>query len=192
LALEPSQRLIEALIFASPEPVPAARLAEVIDGMTSEEAVAVIAELNAYYDRQGHAIHIVRAAGGYRFATLPEFGKWVKQLLAGSGRVRFSRAALETLSIIAYKQPVSKSDIESVRRVDGGGVLKLLLDRRLIKITGRSKSAGRALLYGTTQEFLKHFGLDSLADLPQISELAAMKIKTAQEEPDLFEKAGEE
>jgi segregation and condensation protein B len=177
--------LIEALIFASPEPVSAQRLAEVVGDLKSEEVVALVAELNALYDHEGHSFRIVKAAGGYRFATLPEFGRWVKQLLAGTSRVRLTRASLETLSLIAYRQPVSRADIESVRRVDADGVLKLLLDRRLIKIAGRGKGAGRPLLYGTTQEFLKHFGLDSLADLPQISELATGKADIG-EEPELF------
>ncbi len=180
------QNLIEALIFASPEPVSAVRLAEVANDLSAQEVEALIGKLNSIYETEGHAFRIVRAAGGYRFATLPQYGRWVKQLLAGGGRVRLSRAAIETLSIIAYRQPISKADVESVRRVDVGGVLKLLLERRLVKISGRGKGAGRPLLYGTTTEFLKHFGLDSLADMPQMSELSVGKGKS-EDQPELFE-----
>lgn len=176
--LDEKLQLVEALIFAAPEPVASARLAEVVEGLSAPDADRAVAELNDIYERDGRAFHIVRAAGGYRFATRPAFGKWVRQLIAGVGRMRLSRAALETLSIIAYRQPVSRADIEGVRRVDVGGVLKLLLDRRLVRIAGRSKGAGRPLLYGTTTEFLKHFGLDSLSDLPQMGELAGGRSNT--------------
>lgn len=164
--------LIEALIFASPEPVDAGRLAEVVGEINSAGVEFLIAELNGSYECEGRAFRIVRAAGGYRFATLPVYGRQVKQLVTGGNRVRLTKASLETLSIIAYRQPISRADIEGLRRVDVGGVLKLLLDRRLIKIAGRAKGAGRPLLYGTTTEFLKHFGIDSLTELPQMAELA--------------------
>lgn len=186
MPLEGPHRLLEALIFASPEPVSAQKIADAAEALDADSIPAMVAELNTLYEAENHSFRIVRAAGGYRFATTPEFGRSVRNLLAGAGRLRLSRAAVETLSIIAYKQPVSKTDIESVRRVDAGGVLKLLLDRRLVKISGRSKGAGRALLYSTTQEFLKHFGLDSLADLPGIGELAAIKKVADPNQPELF------
>ncbi|MBM3325603.1 MAG: SMC-Scp complex subunit ScpB [Calditrichaeota bacterium] len=164
-------RIIEALIFAAPEPVNEERLAEIIGQTSSSEVSAAIDRLDAEYASQGRAFHIIRGGGGFRFATLPEYGRWVRKLVVGSGRVRLTRAALETLSLIAYRQPLTKSEIEDVRGVDSTGVLKMLLERRLVKISGRRSSAGRPLLYGTTVDFLKHFGLDSLDDLPKPAEV---------------------
>ena len=178
-------QLVEALIFASPEPVALARLAEVIGDCETGEVESVIFGLNESYEREGHAFHIVRAAGGYRFATRAAFSQWVRKLLVGSGRVRLTRASLETLSLIAYRQPISKAEIESFRRVDAGGVLKMLLERRLIRITGKAKTAGRPLLYGTTTEFLKHFGIDALEDLPK-SEFVGKEKPANDDETDLF------
>jgi len=188
LALDGCLPLLEALIFATPEPASEERLAAVIGEVEPADIGSLVQSLNNLYERENHAFRIVRAAGGWRFVTNQQYSRLVKQFLAGGGKIRLTRAALESLSVIAYKQPVSKTDIESVRRVDVGGVLKLLLERRLIKIVGRSKGPGRAFLYGTTTEFLKHFGLDSLEELPQIGELAAMKrseIRT--QETELFE-----
>lgn len=164
-------RIVEALVFASPEPVGPARLLEVLDGPTEEEVVSAIGALNDEYAGSARAFRIIRGGGGFRFATLPEYGRWVRRLVIGSGRVRLSQAALETLSLIAYRQPITRADIEAVRGVDTGGVLKMLLERHLVRIAGRARSAGRPLLYGTTADFLKHFGLDSLDDLPRPTEV---------------------
>lgn len=130
----------------------------------------MVEELNRVYEKNHHSFRIISGAGGYRFATLPEFGPWVKRLVMGSGRIRLSRASLETISVIAYRQPISRAEIEAIRGVDVSGVLRLLLDRRLIGIQGKSPGAGRALLYVTTQEFLRHLGLNSLEDLPPLKE----------------------
>lgn len=178
-------QLVEALIFASPEPVSTARIAEVAADCSSSEVEDAVSELNSSYERENRAFHIVRAAGGYRFATRASFSPWVRKLLVGSGRVRLTRASLETLSLIAYRQPISRSEIESFRRVDVGGVLKMLLERRLIRIAGKAKTTGRPLLYGTTTEFLKHFGLDSLEDLPP-SEVKTPGTSIESNESDLF------
>ncbi len=178
-------QLVESLIFASPEPVAAARLVEVIGECDVSDVESAIFQLNESFEREGRAFHIVRAAGGYRFATRAAFSPWVRKLLVGSGRVRLTRASLETLSLIAYRQPISKAEIESFRRVDAGGVLKMLLERRLIRITGKAKTAGRPLLYGTTTEFLKHFGIDAIEDLPK-SDFAGKDKPAPNDEGDLF------
>ena len=163
---------IEALIFASPEPIGIDRLSEVSGILDPESIRNCIEDLNRQYNDSGHSFMIVHGGGGYRFATRPEYSRWVRKLLLGSGRLRLSKAALETLSIIAYRQPISRTAIESLRGVDSGGVLKMLLERKLIRVSGRASGPGRPLLYATTTDFLIHFGLNSLDDLPRPEELA--------------------
>lgn len=171
LETDASSPLIEALILASPEPVSSEKIASLI-GLGSSEAVdRIVNHLNSEYEAQRRSFRIVARGGGWQFATLPEYGQWVRRLIFGSGKTRLSRAALETLSVIAYKQPITRAEIETIRGVDCSGVLSQLLHRRLIRITGKGKGPGRPLLYGTTTEFLKYFGINSLEDLPQPSEL---------------------
>ncbi len=164
-------RLVEALIFAAPEPVDDERLVQLIGTAPAEAVSAAVDALNGEYEREDRSFRIVRGAGGYRFVTLPEYSRWVRRLVVGSGRVRLSRAALETVSLIAYRQPVSRADIEAVRGVDVSGILHMLLERKLVRIVARSQSPGRPLLYGTTPEFLRYFGLNSLDELPRPGEL---------------------
>lgn len=127
--------------------------------------------LNNTYEESGRAFRIIEIAGGYQFATRPDVAAYVSRLYKDRSRRRLSGAALETLSIIAYKQPVSKSDIENIRGVNCDEVIKSLLEKNLITITGRADSVGRPLLYGTTQDFLRHFGLGSMRDLPKPREI---------------------
>jgi len=164
-------RLVEALIFAAPEPVSANDICALIEGLKAEEAKEAVGILNQEYEKNGRAFQIISGAGGYRFATLPEFGPWVKRLVVGSGRLRLSRAALETVSVIAYQQPLTRSEIESVRGVDVSGVLRLLLERKLVHSVGRSSKPGKALLYGTSEVFLRYFGLTTIDELPAPHEL---------------------
>ena len=164
-------RLVEALIFAAPEPVGADDICALIEGFKPEDTIEAVAILNQEYEANERAFQIISGAGGYRFATLPEFGPWVKRLVVGSSRLRLSRAALETLSVIAYQQPLSRGEIESLRGVDVGGVLRLLLERKLVHSVGRSTKPGKALLYGTTEIFLRYFGLSNIEDLPAPHEL---------------------
>ncbi len=164
-------QLVEALIFASPEPVDLSRLAEIIGNVSHDDVREMIGELNRQYAESERSFSIVSGGGGYRFATQPQFSRWVRKLVIGSGRLRMSRAALETVSLIAYKQPISRSQIEAVRGVDTGGVIRMLLDRKLIRVKGRDTGPGRPLLYVTTTDFLTYFGLDSLDDLPKPAEL---------------------
>ena len=131
----------------------------------------VIRMLNNTYEESGRTFHIIEIAGGYQFATKPDVAMYVSRLYKEKSRRRLSGASLETLSIIAYKQPVSKSDIENIRGVNCDEVIKSLLEKNLITITGRAESVGRPLLYGTTQDFLRHFGLGSMRDLPKPREI---------------------
>lgn len=163
-------RLVEALIFASPEPINSKDIAELITGLAPEAVQRLVDTLNQEYEDQDRAFRILNGAGGFRYTTLPEYSPWVKRLVVGSGRIRLSRASLETVSLIAYRQPVSRTDVEAIRGVDVGGVLRMLVERKLIAIQGRSSKPGKARLYVTTPKFLRHFGLNSIDDLPRPSD----------------------
>ncbi len=168
------RRSAEALILASPEPVSAARLAELVPDCTPARGRELVEELNAEYREQGRAFAIVGVAGGYQIRTLPEFADLVQQLQP-SRPLRLSRAALETLAIVAYRQPVTRGEVEHVRGVDAGAVLKSLLERKLLRIAGHREVPGRPILYGTSRRFLEVFGLDSLDDLPSLRQVAELE-----------------
>lgn len=142
-----------------------------LDLAVLKQAVGI---LNAKYDETKASFRIIEIAGGYQFATRTEYAAYVSRLYKERSRRRLSSAALETLAIIAYKQPVSKSDVENIRGVNCDEVLKSLLEKNLITITGRAESVGRPLLYGTTDDFLRHFGLPSMKDLPKPREIEEM------------------
>ena len=159
------QAALEALLFSSDEPLSLSLLAESLD--TAQDDVArALRELDADYRVRGAGVELREIAGGHLLVTAPEHAEWVGRLLRGRKRVRLSRAALETMAIVAYKQPVTKVEIEAIRGVDSGAVLATLLERNLITIRGRSKVVGRPLLYGSTTEVLDYFGLKDLGDLP--------------------------
>lgn len=167
--------VLEALLFVSEGPLPRRRLEAVLEGFAAPEEVAsALAQLELDYASPERAITLVQVAGGYQLRTRPELAPWLKRLSAVKP-LRFSQAALETLAIVAYRQPVVRSDIEEVRGVDAGGVLKALLDRKLIRILGRKDVPGRPLLYGTTPEFLEFFGLKDLSGLPTLKELVELE-----------------
>ena len=165
------KNIIEALIFASHFPVSIAKICEVIDDIEESEAVAVIEELEREYSGDSRGIMLKHTAGGYEFVTKPEYALWVKRLAADRKRMRLSRPSLETAAIIAFRQPISRMEIEKIRGVDSGGPLRTLLERRLIRISGREKSPGRPLIYATSEEFLRFFGVNSLVDLPRLEEI---------------------
>lgn len=172
--MEPAAAL-EALLMCADRPTPAPRLAEalasVLQPPPDEEAIeALVTTLNEAYDETGRAFRIEQVAGGYRVMTRPEYATAVAAMhrLKSSGRL--SRAALETLSIIAYRQPVTRASLEAIRGVACGEILRALLERRLIMIKGRAEELGRPMLYGTTKHFLDVFGLASLKDLPKPEE----------------------
>ena len=163
-------RVIEALILASPEPVQAARLAEIVPDCTAGDTKDLVNELNTEYQKQDRSFEIWEVAGGYQIRTRAEFSGYVQQLQK-QRPLRLSRAALDSLSIVAYKQPVTRAEIEDIRGVDAGAVLKGLLDRRLLRIVGHREVPGRPMLYGTTRRFLEVFGLESLKGMPSLREL---------------------
>lgn len=170
--------VIEALIFASDEPLNANEIIKAIkstDGKDTQITVnnveEVVKELNEIYEHNDKPFNIRRVANGYLFATKPEYAKYIGYITTERSKRRLSQAAVETLSIIAYKQPITKPELESIRGVNSDYIVNTLLEKDLITITGRSESIGRPLLYGTTDEFLKYFGLNSIADLPKPREI---------------------
>jgi segregation and condensation protein B len=166
--------IIEALLFASDKPLSRERIQAVIKDITAEQIDEAINSLNERYQNGGHSFAVKRIARGYQMYSLPDFAPWIKALFTHARRERLSFPALEVLSIIAYKQPIVKSEIDRFRGVNSEGPLFTLLDRKLITIMGRKPAPGRPLLYGTTPEFLAHFGLNDLDDLPKMEELEAM------------------
>jgi segregation and condensation protein B len=166
---------LEALLFSSPEPLTAARLASLLGGGVSPADVRrSLDRLRETYDRDGRSFALEEVAHGYRLATRLEFAGVVSRLFTGRRKARLTRAGLETLAIVAYKQPVTRQQIEGIRGVDAGGVLATLLERNLIRIQGRSEAVGRPFLFGTSRHFLEYLGLKDLRDLPRIEELEAL------------------
>jgi segregation and condensation protein B len=163
--------IIEALLFVSPEPVSIERLQEVLEGMNRPRIQSLLGLMTNEYEQNGHGLQLVEVAGGYQLTTKQECAPWIRRLDEIRTASRLSKPALETLAIIAYKQPITRVEIEEIRGVDTSGVIKTLSERRLIKITGRREAAGRPLLYGTTKEFLEYFGLRDLSGLPSLKEL---------------------
>ena len=163
---------IEAILLCAPKAATTARIAQAV-GLSGDDAglriEALIGRLNAECESTGRAYGVERIAGGWRIMTRPEHADAVAAFLNLGGSGRLSRAAVETLSIIAYRQPVTRAELESIRGVACGEVLRSLLERRLVEITGRAEEVGRPMLYGTTHAFLEHFGLPSIKDLPPLA-----------------------
>ena len=160
--------VVEALLFASDVPVEADRIREVLDLSSADEARALVGGLRERYAARDSALEIVEAGGGYRMLTRPEVAPWLVRLARSRTRARLSRPALETLAIVAYRQPVSRPDIDAIRGVNSEGVLDNLMEKRMVRIAGRKEAPGRPFLYETTREFLVAFGLRDLGDLPQV------------------------
>ena len=160
--------VVEAMLFASDVPLEAERIREVLDLENAPAARGLVEELIARYEAEPRGLAIVEVGGGYRMVTRPELAPWLVRLARARTRVRLSRPALETLAIVAYKQPVSRPELDAVRGVNSDAVLDNLLERRLIRIGGRKEAPGRPFLYETTREFLVAFGLRDLNDLPKV------------------------
>jgi segregation and condensation protein B len=170
LTFEELKAVLEALIYVSEEPLKEAEIFATLPGEEEATVRRSLEELILEYSALPRGIRIVRVAGGYRMQTRPEHDSWIRALYRQRNRVRLSRAALETLAIIAYRQPVTGPEIQSLRGTHPMGVLQTLLERRLIRTLGRKKVVGKPILYGTTDEFLVHFGLNSLTDLPSLED----------------------
>ena len=175
-----NREIIEALLFATDEPLSVKQVVDIFgildegeqpSPITADEVLAAIEQLNLEYERTGRTVRIVKVAGGYQFATKPEFARWLGKMLREKSKRKLSLSALETLAVIAYKQPVTKPEIETIRGVNADYVLHTLLERSLVAIVGRAATPGRPLLYGTTKDFLKHFGVNDLSELPKPREI---------------------
>ncbi len=166
-----SERVVEAILFVSDSPLPPSRIVSVLGTGSAREVRQIVKALNAAYEREGHAFRIVEIAGGYQMLTQPEYNTWLRRLKQSRQESKLSPAALETLAIVAYKQPVVRADVEAIRGVSVGEVLNRLRELGLVKIVGRAEDVGRPMLYGTTRHFLETFGLSSLEDLPAVEEL---------------------
>jgi segregation and condensation protein B len=162
--------ILEALLFVAEEPLPLPKLQEVLGDAAPVETGASLHELAVRLETDGRGLMVQEVAGGFRLATRPEVHAWV-QRLQQVRPARLSRAALETLAIIAYRQPITRAEIEAIRGVAVDGVLRTLLERELVRMMGRKAEAGRPMLYGTSQQFLEHFGLRELGDLPTLREI---------------------
>jgi segregation and condensation protein B len=179
---EADERLIavlESVLFACGEPITLARLSEVVAGPSKAELKAALAALGERAERERRGLRLIEVAGGYQFRTAPEHAEWVRRLFQ-QRPWRLTRATLETLAIVAYKQPITRAEIESIRGVDVDSVLAALLARKLVRIVGRKEVIGRPLLYGTTRQFLEVFGLRDLAALPGLTEVAAAMPETVE------------
>ncbi len=160
------KRIIEALLFVNGEPVALKRLRNVLGELDQQTLRPLIEQLNADYQQTGRAFRIQEVAGGYQLMTDPQLAPWIKRSLPLPKEDSLSKPALETLAIIAYRQPITKAEIEAIRGVDVTGTLDTLLERLFIRVAGRKDTPGRPILYGTTEEFLRHFGLKGVQDLP--------------------------
>ncbi|MHC4266211.1 MAG: SMC-Scp complex subunit ScpB [Planctomycetota bacterium] len=164
------ESVIEAVLFASDEPLSVARLANIVD-TTTQQIRDAVEQLNEKYKANKNAFQIEKIAGGFQMLTLSPYNHWLKKLLRVRSETKLSPAALETLAIIAYKQPIIRADVEAIRGVAAGEVIRNLMYKGLVKVVGRAEVVGRPMLYGTTKKFLETFGLNTLKDLPKIEEL---------------------
>lgn len=179
----PLEAAIEALLFASPEPLTPAEIVQVFPGAGEEKVRRALDDLTQRTAAPDRGLSVQAVAGGYRLTTRPVHAGALERLFQARNRSRLTQAALETLAVIAYRQPITAPEVQQVRGVSPQGVLRSLLERRLVRILGRKPVVGRPLLYGTTREFLIHFGLNSLADLPQVEELQEVLAGTAPAPP---------
>lgn len=193
------KQIIEALVFASPKPLSLEEIRKALRGAAAstedlnvialgdaseEEVASQLNLIRAEYEQTGRAIQLAEQANGWAFVTVAAAGDWVRQLYPESRPTRLSGPALETLAIIAYRQPVTRADIEAVRGVAVDGVMQVLLDRSLVKIAGRAELPGRPLLYETTEYFLQHFGIKDVVDLPNSDELRRVNLPKAEYPPE--------
>src|SRR5262245_57600712 len=166
--------IVEALVFAAEEPLTLDDLEDLFPDEGREVLQSALDDVAALWEAPDRGLQVIRVAGGYRMTTRSELGEWVRALFRSRHRRRLSPAALETLAIVAYRQPITTPEIQAIRGTDPVGVLQNLLDKKLLRVVGRKKVVGKPILYGTTPEFLSHFGLDSLSDLPTLEEFGAL------------------
>jgi segregation and condensation protein B len=165
--------ILEALLFVAPEPLSIDRMAELFDGVDRGEVREALMEVRDELDVRDSGLLVVEVGGGWQMVTRPQYAPWVRRLLSKTP-ARLSRAGLETLAIVAYRQPITRAEVEQIRGVDCGGAIKTLLERRLVRMLGRMDVAGRPIMYGTTPEFLQYFGLNDLSQMPSLKEFQDM------------------
>lgn len=168
---EKLKAVLESMLFVSDSPLTVKRAASLIKDASEEEVAGALAALREEIDALGRSFQVKEVGEGYLLTTRPEFHKWARELYKVVTVTRLSRQAMEALAIIAYKQPVTRAEVEAIRGVEVGGVMQTLLEKKMIRILGRAETVGRPLLYGTTHDFLMHFGLKDLTDLPRVSEI---------------------
>lgn len=166
---------IEALLFISGSPLSADRLKALFEEASQEQIEAQLVQLRQDYEERGAGIMLAEVAGGYQLATRPENAAWIRKFRTVKTSTRLSRPALETLAIVAYKQPITRAEVETVRGVNIGGIMRNLMERRLVKIVGKKDVPGKPMLYGTTQDFLQYFGLKDLSSLPTLKEFQELE-----------------
>ena len=179
---EDLKKIIETLLFITDRPVKPSRLAEVAENTDARRVREIIHELQEEFAAQNRAVQIVEIAGGFQMATKAEYGRWVRRLYNEKMTTKLSNAALETLAIIAYKQPITRAEMEAIRGVDVAGPLERLLERSLVRVVGKKDTIGRPMVYGTTDEFLRLFGLNKIAELPDLQTFAAKTLQEKQED----------
>ena len=176
VGLEQQSRLVEAILVVEAEPQSAERLAR-MTGVTADAIRVAIADVRRRFTGSAHGVQVMEVAGGYTLVPKPELWPWLRRHYGSLSQANMSRAALETLAIIAYSQPITRSEIESIRGVSPDGMIRLLSERSLIRDVGRKDAPGRPIQYGTSREFLRLFGLGSIADLPKLSEADRVRFK---------------
>ena len=183
-----AKQIIENLLFITDRPLKPSRIAEVVEHISSKRVLEIIQELAKEYEDTGRAVRILEIGGGYQMCTKPEYGRWVRKLYNEKMTTRLSNAALETLAIIAYKQPVTRAEMEMIRGVDVAAPLERLLERGLVRVLGKRDTIGRPMVYGTTDEFLRLFGLNKISELPDLQVFAAKQVQEKQEDLPFDEK----
>lgn len=165
------KKILESLLFVSEIPLSPKRVASFVKDATAEEVQKALAALREEINQMDRSFQVLEIAEGYQLVTRPEYHKWAKELYKVISKTRLSKASMEALAIIAYKQPVTRAEVEAIRGVEVSNLIQSLLEKKMVRILGRAETPGRPLLYGTTHEFLIHFGLRDLSDLPKVSEI---------------------
>ena len=176
------KQIVETLLFITDRPLKPSRIADVIDGVDARRVREMILEIKDDYIRRNSAVQVVELGGGFQMSTKPEYGRWVRRLYNEKMTAKLSNAALETLAIVAYKQPITRAEMEAIRGVDVAGPLERLLERSLVRVVGKKDTVGRPMVYGTTDEFLRMFGLNKISDLPDLQVFAAKQLREKQED----------
>ncbi|MBI4249829.1 MAG: SMC-Scp complex subunit ScpB [Elusimicrobia bacterium] len=191
MSAEEMKDIVETLLFIAEYPLPLKRLVEILGHVTEAEVEPCVRLLQKEHEDRKSPLQVVEVAGGFQMATRPEFGPWVRKLYQSKMTARLSAASLETLSIIAYRQPITRSEVEEIRGVEAVSALERLLEKKLIRVAGRKEAIGRPLLYETTPEFLRRFGLKALQDMPNLEAFKAKALETEQVAPPTPEPSAE-